>query len=67
MVFLKALRGEIMNLLDVHNMSLSDNYFGMPSDIGVLVSGAFKYLKDRVWEGFRSGWSSRCQEEAWKF
>jgi len=51
MVFLKALRGKIMNLLDVHNMSLSDNYFGMPSDIGVLVSGAFKYLKDRVWEG----------------
>lgn len=43
-------RGEIMGLLDVHNMSLSYKYLGMPSDVGVSVSGAFKHLKDRVWK-----------------
>ena len=39
-----------MNLLDVHNMSLSKNYLGMPSDVGASVNRAFKYLKDKVWK-----------------
>ena len=43
-------REEIMDLLDVHNMSLSEKYLGMPSDVGASVNGAFKYLKDRVWK-----------------
>ena len=51
----QSTKGEIMNLLEVHNMSLSDKYLGMPSDVGVSVSGAFKYLKDRVWKWVQ-GW-----------
>jgi len=46
---------EIMDLLDVHNMSLSEKYLGMPSDVGASVNGAFKYLKDRVWKRVQ-GW-----------
>jgi len=37
----QSTKGEIMNLLEVHNMSLSDKYLGMPSDVGVSVSGGF--------------------------
>ena len=48
-------REEIMDLLDVHNMSLSEKYLGMPSDVGASVNGAFKYLKDRVWKRVQ-GW-----------
>mgnify|MGYP006955641401 CR=1 FL=1 len=44
-----------MDLLDVHNMSLSEKYLGMPSDVGASVNGAFKYLKDRVWKQVQ-GW-----------
>ena len=44
-----------MDLLDVHNMSLSEKYLGMPSDVGASVNGAFKYLKDRVWKRVQ-GW-----------
>ena len=51
----RSTKGEIMNLLEVHNMSLSDKYLGMPSDVGVSVSGGFKYLKDRVWKWVQ-GW-----------
>ena len=51
-------RGEIMNLLDVHNMSLSVKYLGMPSDVGASVNGAFKYLKDRVWKRVQ-GWMEK--------
>ena len=46
---------EIMDLLDVHNMSLSEKYLGMPSDVGASVNGAFKYLKYRVWKRVQ-GW-----------
>ena len=48
-------RGEIMNMLNVHNTSLNDKYLGMPSDVGASVNGAFKYLKDRVWKRVQ-GW-----------
>jgi hypothetical protein len=37
----QSIRGEIMNLLDVHNESLSEKYLGMPSDVGSSVNGAF--------------------------
>jgi hypothetical protein len=51
----QSTRGEIMNLLEIHIMSVSDKYLGMPSDVGVSVSGAFRYLKDRVWKWVQ-GW-----------
>lgn len=44
-----------MNMLQVHNESLSEKYLGMPSDVGSSVNGAFKYLKDRVWKRVQ-GW-----------
>ena len=31
----------------------------MPSDVGSLLSGAFKYLKDRVWDRVQ-GWMDQC-------
>jgi hypothetical protein len=49
------LRQEIMDCLDVHNVTLSERYLGMPSDVGTSVNGAFKYLKDRVWKRVQ-GW-----------
>ena len=33
------IREEIMNLLSVHNESLSEKYLGMPSDVGSSVNG----------------------------
>lgn len=44
-----------MDLLDVHNESLSEKYLGMPSDVGTATNGAFKYLMDRVWKKVQ-GW-----------
>lgn len=51
----QSTRGEIMDLLDVNNISLSDKYLGMPSDVGASVNRAFKFLKDRVWKRVQ-GW-----------
>jgi hypothetical protein len=51
----ETVRQEIMNVLDVHNVSLTEKYLGMPSDVGTSVNGAFKYLKDRVWKRVQ-GW-----------
>lgn len=48
-------RGEIMDLLQVLNQSLSEKCLGMPSDVGSSVNGAFKYLKDRIWNRVQ-GW-----------
>jgi hypothetical protein len=39
----------------VHSETISEKYLGMPSDVGRLRSGAFKYLKDRVWKRIQ-GW-----------
>ena len=50
-----TIRGEIMDELSVRNMSLSEKYLGMPSDVGASTNGAFKYLKDRVWKRVQ-GW-----------
>ena len=44
-----------MQIVNVHNVSLSEKYIGMPSDVGTSVSGAFKHLKDRVWKRVQ-GW-----------
>jgi hypothetical protein len=40
----------IKAVLDVQRETLSEKYLGMPSDVGRSKSGAFKYLKDRVWK-----------------
>ena len=43
-----AVMGEIKGLLNVPNRTLSEKYLSMPSDIGSLKNGAFKYLKGRL-------------------
>ena len=40
-------------------MKLSEKYLGMPSDVGTVTNGAFKYLKDRVWSRVE-GWLEQC-------
>jgi hypothetical protein len=49
------IREDIKNILGVQNEALSDNYLGMPPDVGNSSNGAFKYLKDRVWKRVQ-GW-----------
>lgn len=41
--------------MQVHQVSVSEKYLGMPSDVGRAKSGAFKYLKDRLWNRVQ-GW-----------
>jgi hypothetical protein len=49
----QLIREEIMDMLEVHNVALSEKYLGMPTDVGTSSNGAFKYLKDRVWKRVR--------------
>ena len=44
----QSLKGEIKNILEVHTEALKEKYLGMPSDVALAISGAFKFLKDRV-------------------
>jgi hypothetical protein len=53
------IRDDIKSLLEVHNEALSEKYLGMPSDVGAASTGAFKYLKDRMW-GKIEGWLEQC-------
>jgi hypothetical protein len=50
MGYQETIRQEIMDCLDVYNVTLSERYLGMPSYVGTSISGAFKYLKDRAWK-----------------
>jgi hypothetical protein len=52
-------RDSIKVTLDVNNESLSEKYLGLPSDVGSSTNGAFKYLKDRVWNRVH-GWMEQC-------
>ena len=54
-----------MDILQVHNVSLSEKYLGMPSDVGNSINGAFKYLKDRVWKKVQ-GWMEMLLSAAGK-
>jgi hypothetical protein len=48
----EAIRLAIKN---VPNDTLNEKYLGMPSDVGRLLHGAFKYLKDSIWKRIQ-GW-----------
>jgi hypothetical protein len=50
-----GVRAAMKERLNVQNESLNEKYLGMPSDVGRSVSGAFKYLRDRVWKRVQ-GW-----------
>jgi hypothetical protein len=46
----EGIKGDIKAELDVQRETLNEKYLGMPADVGRSKSGAFKYLKDRVWK-----------------
>ena len=46
---------EMRLITKVENESLNEKYLGLPTDVGRMSNGAFKYLKDRVWNKVQ-GW-----------
>jgi hypothetical protein len=46
-------------VFNVQNKCLSEKYLGIPSDVGSAANGAFKYMKDRIWNKVQ-GWMERC-------
>ena len=46
----EVVREEVKGILGVHTETLNEKYLGLPSDIGTSKTGAFKYLKDRIWK-----------------
>ncbi|XP_066325111.1 uncharacterized protein [Miscanthus floridulus] len=51
----QTIRDEIKAITHVENESLNERYLGLPTDVGRTTNGAFKYLKDRVWNKARVG------------
>jgi hypothetical protein len=45
-----VLKESIKNTLEVQRETLNEKYLGLPSNMGKSKSGAFKYLKDKVWK-----------------
>jgi hypothetical protein len=56
-----SMRQDIKEVLGVPNEALSEKYLGMPKDVGAATNGAFKYLKDRMWNKVQGGWNKFCQ------
>lgn len=54
----QGVKESMKTTLNVHNESLSEKYLGMPTDVGSSKNGAFKYLKDRVWNKVK-GWMEK--------
>jgi hypothetical protein len=46
----EAVKEGIKRELEVHRETLSGKYLRMPSGVGRTKSGAFKYLRDKVWK-----------------
>jgi hypothetical protein len=55
----QSMREEIKDILEVRTETLKEKYLGMPSDVGSSINGAFKYLKDQVWDRVQ-GWMDQC-------
>ena len=60
-----SVRHDIKSVLNVPNETLNEKYLGMPSDIGSSKNGAFKYLKDRLWNKVQ-GWIEKTMSTAGK-
>nr|XP_045088271.1 uncharacterized protein LOC123496916 [Aegilops tauschii subsp. strangulata] len=61
----ESVRAEIKGLLHVPSETLNEKYLGMPSDVGSSRNGAFKYLKDRLWNKIQ-GWIEKTMSTAGK-
>ena len=59
------IKEKVKTLLEVPNETLNEKYLGMPSDIGGSKNGAFKYLKDRLWNKVQ-GWIESTMSAAGK-
>jgi hypothetical protein len=53
------IRVEIKLVLNVQNECLSEKYLGMSFDVGSATNGAFKFLKDSIWNKIQ-GWMEQC-------
>jgi len=40
---------QVKQKVNVHNEALTERYLGLPTDVGRTKNGAFKYLKNQVW------------------
>ena len=56
---------KLKELLHVPKETLNEKYLGMPSDVGSSRNGAFKYLKDRLWNKIQ-GWIEKTMSTAGK-
>ena len=64
----QSVRDGIKGVLNVQNECLSKKYLEMPSDVGSATNGAFKYLKDRIWnkvQGWMEQSGGKCSSSPW--
>ncbi|XP_020164172.1 uncharacterized protein [Aegilops tauschii subsp. strangulata] len=61
----ESIRADIKTILQIPNEQLNEKYLGMPSDVGSSKNGAFKYLKDRLWNKIQ-GWMEKLLSAAGK-
>ena len=53
-----SLKTEVKQALNIPTKSLSDRYLCMPTDVDSSKNGAFKFLKDQVWNKVK-GWMEK--------